>query len=356
MNGFLFDENLPAKIQFTPSLPITHVSVLRTSPTDTEIWQYAKERNLVIVTKDADFSDRLMLDSAPPTVVHLRFGNMRKREFHHISNTLSPCIVVGRKGSYGKVTFSSSSAFVIDTAYSIDENTLQISLNFRWLYYALSILGLDSFSQDTGVPGLSREFAHNRPLPFPPIAEQKSIARFLDRETTRIDTLITKKRQLIDLLQKKRDAIIHQAVTKGLDPNIPLKDSGIPWIGEIPTHWKCIRLGYFSHIGNGSTPNRDEAEYWSSYDFPWLNSGKINDLVIEYADQYVSEKALRECHLPVVSPNSILVAITGEGQTRGRAALLKIESTINQHLAYITPDFEYSHHEYLWRQLQASYQ
>jgi type I restriction enzyme, S subunit len=182
---------------------------------------------------------------------------------------------------------------------------------------------------------------------IPPIAEQKSIARFLDRETTRIDTLITKKRQLIDLLQKKRDAIIHQAVTKGLDPNIPLKDSGIPWIGEILTHWKCIRLGYFSHIGNGSTPNRDEAEYWSSYDFPWLNSGKINDLVIKYADQYVSEKALRECYLPVVSPNSILVAITGEGQTRCRAALLKIESTINQHLAYITPDFEYSHHEYL---------
>jgi predicted nuclease of predicted toxin-antitoxin system len=67
MNGFLFDENLPAKIQFNPSLPITHVSVLGASPTDTEIWQYAKDSNLAIVTKDADFSDRLMLDSAPPS-------------------------------------------------------------------------------------------------------------------------------------------------------------------------------------------------------------------------------------------------------------------------------------------------
>lgn len=82
MNGFLFDENLPAKNQFTTSLPVTRVSVLGTSPTDTQIWQYAKDRNLVIVTKDADFSDRLMLDLAPPTVVHLRFGNMRKRKFH----------------------------------------------------------------------------------------------------------------------------------------------------------------------------------------------------------------------------------------------------------------------------------
>ncbi|WP_217360058.1 DUF5615 family PIN-like protein, partial [Anabaena sp. UHCC 0253] len=82
MNGFLFDENLPTKIQFTPSLPIIHVSILGNSPSDTQIWEYAKEKELVIVTKDADFSDRLMVDSSPPKIVHLRFGNMRKREFH----------------------------------------------------------------------------------------------------------------------------------------------------------------------------------------------------------------------------------------------------------------------------------
>ncbi|MCM0591378.1 MAG: DUF5615 family PIN-like protein [Gloeotrichia echinulata DEX184] len=82
MNGFLFDENLPDKILFTPSLPIIHASALGKSPSDTEIWQYAKEQNLVIVTKDADFSDRLMLDTSPAKVIHLRFGNMRKREFH----------------------------------------------------------------------------------------------------------------------------------------------------------------------------------------------------------------------------------------------------------------------------------
>ncbi|NMF58527.1 DUF5615 family PIN-like protein [Pseudanabaena yagii] len=76
MNGFLFDENLPIKIQFTPSLPITHVSVLGESPSDTKIWQYAKENGLVIVSKDVDFSDRLMLDLVPPKVVHLRIGNM----------------------------------------------------------------------------------------------------------------------------------------------------------------------------------------------------------------------------------------------------------------------------------------
>jgi len=82
MNGFLFDENLPAKVLFTPSLPIIHVSTLCNSPSDSQIWQYAKDKKLVIVTKDVDFSDRLMLDSSPPKVVHLRFGNMRKSVFH----------------------------------------------------------------------------------------------------------------------------------------------------------------------------------------------------------------------------------------------------------------------------------
>ncbi|MFN7216949.1 DUF5615 family PIN-like protein [Microcystis sp.] len=92
MNGFFFDENLPAKILFTPSLPIIHVSVLGRSPSDTEIWQYAKDKKLVIVTKDADFSDRIMLDFSPPKVVHLRFGNIRKREFHQFLARIWPQI------------------------------------------------------------------------------------------------------------------------------------------------------------------------------------------------------------------------------------------------------------------------
>ena len=82
MNGFVFDENLPINIQFTPSLPLVHVTDLGNSLSDVEIWEYAKARNLVIVTKDADFSDRIIIARPPPRVVHLRFGNMRKRDFH----------------------------------------------------------------------------------------------------------------------------------------------------------------------------------------------------------------------------------------------------------------------------------
>lgn len=82
MKGFLFDENLPLNLQFTPSLPVIHVTNLGDSLSDTEIWEYALVHDFVIVTKDADFSDRIIISDPPPQVVHLRFGNMRKRDFH----------------------------------------------------------------------------------------------------------------------------------------------------------------------------------------------------------------------------------------------------------------------------------
>jgi type I restriction enzyme, S subunit len=193
-------------------------------------------------------------------------------------------------------------------------------------------------------------------IPLPPLKTQKAIASFLDRKTAAIATLIAKKQRLIQLLAEKRTALIKQVVSRGLNPNAPMKDSGIPWVGKIPKHWGVVRIGYFAQIGNGSTPRRDHAEYWSSEDFPWLNSSKINDEIIQHPDQYVSKQALKECHLPIVPAESVLVAITGEGQTRGRSALLKFAATINQHLAYIKVIDDRLDNEYLRRQLQAAYQ
>ena len=82
MKGFLLDQNLPARLAFVPSLPFVHATALGPNPTDTEIWLYAREHDLVIVTKDADFSGRMILAEPPPRVVHLKFGNLRRAAFH----------------------------------------------------------------------------------------------------------------------------------------------------------------------------------------------------------------------------------------------------------------------------------
>lgn len=101
-------------------------------------------------------------------------------------------------------------------------------------------------------------------FPLPPLEEQTLIANYLDQKTAQLDTLIAKKERLIQLLEEERTAIINQAVTKGLDPTVPMKDSGIEWLGEIPEHWSLTRMRYLCDIGTGGkdTENReDDGEY-----------------------------------------------------------------------------------------------
>jgi predicted nuclease of predicted toxin-antitoxin system len=90
LNGFLFDENLPRRLTFTPSLPVTFSTALGASPSDTEIWDYARDNGLAIVSKDADFSARIMLAAPPPWIVHLRFGNLRRKDFHALLAKMWP--------------------------------------------------------------------------------------------------------------------------------------------------------------------------------------------------------------------------------------------------------------------------
>jgi len=129
---------------------------------------------------------------------------------HELSNTKGPCLIIGRKGSFGKVTYSEKSGFAIDTTYFVD-STLTDS-NLRWLFYSLQWLQLDSFSKDSAVPGLAREDAYQNLVPCCSLNEQRTIAAFLDRETGRIDSLIEKKERQIELLQEKRAALICRSI------------------------------------------------------------------------------------------------------------------------------------------------
>ena len=175
-------------------------------------------------------------------------------------------------------------------------------------------------------------------LPAPPLDTQRAIADYLDRETARLDALVAAKERGLRLLDEKRRALITRAVTRGLDPRAPLRDSDIPWLGEIPAHWEVWKLGHSASVGNGSTPSRGNAAYWTEGTIPWLNSSVVNQYEVTQADQFVTQIALRECHLPLVKSGSVLVAITGQGKTRGQAVVLSFDATINQHLAYISPD------------------
>nr|WP_286191195.1 restriction endonuclease subunit S [Synechococcus sp. FACHB-909] len=198
-----------------------------------------------------------------------------------------------------------------------------------------------------------KDFAVGLPSAF---SEQALIATFLDHETAKIDDLIAEQQRLIELLQEKRQAVISHAVTKGLNPDAPIKDSGVEWLGEVPEHWEVCPVKFLARIGNGSTPNRDNSDYWTDVGFPWLNSSVVNQAEVSEAERFVTQLALKECHLPIIEPPAVLVGITGQGKTRGMAAPLRFVATVNQHVAYIKPDVERLGIDYLQRALEAAYE
>jgi len=121
---------------------------------------------------------------------------------------------------------------------------------FKYLFAAAYNTGINkkSIKQTTGIQNLDTESYFSEKVPFPPLEDQKVIAAFLDQQTAKFDQLVEKKQRLIHLLQEKRQALITQAVTKGLDPNVPMKDSGIKWLGEVPAHWRIEKLKYHVYL------------------------------------------------------------------------------------------------------------
>lgn len=139
----------------------------------------------------------------------------------------------------------------------------------KYLYYLVSSQGfVDTVSANsTGVsyPAITSTELAQITAWLPPLPEQQAIADFLDRKTAQIDMLIEKKQRQIDLLQEQRTALINHAVTKGLNPNVKMKDSGVEWLGEIPSHWECVKTKYLFRLVTEQAPDNNDMELLSLY-------------------------------------------------------------------------------------------
>lgn len=232
-------------------------------------------------------------------------------------------------------------------------------LDHRFCKYALRankfLWEVESRSTGVSYPAINASDLGDIKVSLPEISTQRLIANYLDRETVRIDALIAEKERMLALLENKRAALISRVVTRGLDRNAPLKPSGQEWLGEIPAHWTIQPIKFLAVVGNGSTPSVENPDYWDDDGYPWLNSSVVNVSPVTNASRFVTETALRECHLPKIQPPAVLVGITGQGKTRGMSAVLGIEATINQHVAFIKPRSQELDTEYMCHLLGHAY-
>lgn len=190
---------------------------------------------------------------------------------------ITPCFENGKgalvRGLLGGVGFGSTEFHVLTPSHDVDG---------RYLFYVTASapfrkLGEASMTGAAGQKRVSEEFVRDFRVSLPPLAEQRALADYLDRETTRLDALIAAKQQMLRLLLEKRRALITRAVTRGIDSDVLLRDSGSPWLGKIPAHWQAIRMKFLATEPLAYGAN--EAALEDDPDFPRFV--RITDVTLE---------------------------------------------------------------------------
>jgi type I restriction enzyme S subunit len=305
------------------------------------------------------------LGSVPSHWSSVRF----KRVLFEKKKTLNPNLEAGSI-SFGRVIYKNSENLALETKESYQEvlegefliNPLNMNYDLLSLRTALSSINVvvstgyivvknDECLDKRYVRWLLQEFdvAHMKTLGSgvrqtinytdignsfffePLLEEQKKIANFLDHETAKIDLLIEKQQQLIQLLKEKRQAVISHAVTKGLNPKTPMKDSGVEWLGEVPEHWEMVPLKYLCKFSGGGTPSKDNLEYWTGGDIPWVSPKDMKTFWVSDTQDKLTKKAVDESSTNFVEEGALLMVVrSGILQRTIPIAINTVRVTLNQ--------------------------
>lgn len=250
------------------------------------------------------------------------------------SNSTLLCIEGGSAGK--KITFTTEDVCFVNklACFKSTETT-----HPKFVYYFLQSNEFKNQFQSSLsglIGGVSLTNLNDFEIPFPPLSEQTKIADFLDQKTAQIDTIIEKKQKLLQLLDEKKKSVINEAVTKGLNPNVPMKDSGIEWIGDIPESWEVKDLKYLTDkVGSGITP-RGGAEVYQEDGIKFIRSQnvyfeglRLNDVV------FIDENTHTLMSNSKVYLNDVLLNITGGSIGRSCVVTIDEEFNVNQHVCIL---------------------
>lgn len=191
-------------------------------------------------------------------------------------------------------------------------------------------------------------------LVVPSLDEQTQIANFLDKKVAQLDSVKSLLEEQVKTLEDYRQSLIYETVTKGLDKTVPLKDSGVDWIGQIPEGWGTGKIKYYAEISAGSTPDRTNELFWNG-DIPWMASGEVNQGVVTHTAEKITKLGLRNTSTKLLSKGTVMLALNGQGKTKGTAAILNIETASNQSLASFDVNNEVVNGYYLYYYFVSNY-
>lgn len=297
------------------------------TPKSTEL-SYWEDGNINWITP-ADFKteDRFISDGTK---------KITKEGFMSCSTTLIPSgsIIFSKRAPIGSVVINSNDVCTNQGCLSCIPKDNISSLFF---YYIMSVSQkyFDMLGTGTTFNEISANVFKNVHLPVPPLSEQQIIASYLDTKTEKIDKMIAKAEKKIEYFGELKQSVITRAVTRGLNPNMPLKDSGVKWIGDVPEHWEIAPLKYFTHIKTGSTPPTLNQEYYESEDINWFTPGDFESLTLKKSGKMISNKAKDDYACKIFPAGSVYVV--GIGATIGKVASCSESASCNQQINVLIP-------------------
>lgn len=265
-------------------------------------------------------------------------------------------VIPARGNSIGYVVLVKEPSVSTQTTIASFVNKRKVYPNFLYYFYKGFKSVLFHFDE-TAIPQITVNQVENNQILLPSLEEQTQIAAFLDYKTNLIDATIEKKKRLIELLKEKRQAVINEAVTKGLNPNVSMKDSGVEWLGEIPEHWEVAKLKYNATISFSSVDRHEYKE-------------EMNVSICHYPDAYKNDKINSQTILSTGTCTELefekfqlkknQVIITKDSESANDIGVpTYVEETLENavcgyHLAILEPQSNRIHGEFLFRFIQTS--
>jgi len=295
-----------------------------------EHWVMGSLKNMAQIRNGRDYKEVESSDGEYPVIGSGgQFSNATQYLYEGES------VLLGRKGTIDKPLYINGRFWTVDTMFYTE---ISKGACAKFFYYNSLTIPFGYYSTSTALPSMTQADLLNHPAAIPTKLEQTQISRFLDHETARIDALIEEQQRLIELLKEKRQAVISHAVTKGLDPTVPMKDSGVEWLGEVPAHWNAIHVGRVCRkVSDGPhfSPNYvDEGVMFLSARNIAVDAWYLEDA------KFVSEEDYREfCRRVVPEKGDVLYT---KGGTTGIARVVDLDEKFQVwvHVAVLKLDRE----------------
>ena len=270
--------------------------------------------------------DTLTANDIEPIGQYAVYGGNGLRGYTKNYNCDGSYILIGRQGALcGNINLAKGKFFATEHAvvvYPYEE------FNITFLSGFLEFMDLGQYSVSAAQPGLSVDRINALHILVPPISEQIIIGEFLDHETAQIDTLIEKQQTLIQLLKEKRQAVISHAVTKGLNPDAPMKDSGFEWLGDVPEHWEVCALKHI--LATPITDGPHETPVFLDEGVPFISAEAVSQGYINFDKKRAHISKLdNEKYSKKYTPKKYDIYIVKSGATTGVSAIVETDREFN---------------------------